>query len=131
MTLAEIRDWLRTMDAAEHYSVGRLDNGKEKSLAVYDRPRYGQPVTALGGPERSSYDVKGVSLLLHWNRNARETEAAAQALWDRLLRAAHIDTPDGGHIQFIRPESPAPVGVGTDESGVYEYVIEMNIYYRR
>ena len=131
MTLSEIRDWLRTLDAAENYYTGRLDNKREKSLGVYGRSRKGAPVVALGGMGLSSYGIRAVSLLLHWNRNARETEAAARALWDELLCAAHVDLPGGGHIQCVRMNVPEPVAVGTDQDGVYEYVIEMDVYYRR
>ena len=129
MTLAEIRDWLKTLDAAEHYYIGRLDNKQEKSLGVYSRRRGSAPVMALGG--ESSYDIKGVSLLLHWNHNARETEEAALALWEQLFGRTRVDVPSGARIQYIQPNVPEPVAVGTDEGGVYEYVIELNIYHRR
>lgn len=131
MTLAEIRDWLKTFHVAEHYYIGRLDNKQEKSLGVYQRPRGGPPVMAIGGIDLSSYDIKGVSLLLHWNHNARETEDAAQRLWNCILGKAHIDIPSGSHIQYVQPNVPEPVAVGTDDSGIYEYVIELNIYFRR
>lgn len=131
MTLAQIRDWLKTFDVAGNYYIGRLDNKLERSLGVYDRARKGPPVIALGGAENSSYDVKAVRLLLHWNRNADQTEAAARALWDAVVRAAHIDLPDDGHIQFVRPAAPAPRAVGTDAGGVYEYIIDLDIYFRR
>ena len=48
-----------------------------------------------------------------------------------LLCAAHIDLPGGGHIQCVRMNVPEPVAVGTDKGGVYEYVIETDVYYRR
>ena len=131
MTLAELRDWLRTLDVAEHYSIGRIDNAAEKSLGVYDRRGRGGPVMAIGGRANSSYGVKPVSLLLHWNRNAAETETAAQALWEALEMCAHVDLAGGGHIQCIRMTVPGPVSIGTDRGGVYEYVVECDIYYRR
>lgn len=131
MTSAEIRDWLKTLDVAEHYYIGRLDNKKEKSLGVYGKARSGPPVMAIGGAENSSYDIKSVSLLLHWNRNMNETEEAAQRLWNCLFCVTGVDVPSGSHIQYIQPNVPEPVAVGTDDSGIYEYVIEINIYFRR
>lgn len=131
MTLADVRDWLKTVAVAENYYIGRLDNKQEKSLGVYNLARRGAPVMALGGQSCSSYDVKDVSLLLHWNKNARETEEAAHKLWNRIFGAAHVDVPSGSHIQYIRPLVPAPIAIGTDEGGVYEYVIEIDIYFRR
>lgn len=169
MTLADIRDWLRTFGVAENYYIGRLDNKKERSLGVYDLARRGAPVMAIGGLACSSYDVKSVSLLLHWSRNANETELAAQALWDAVIggadttqeaseegggvRIGNADTgrgwtgADDGEgnvtlsqaggssgaegILYVRPLVPKPIAIDTDENGVYEYVIEIDIYYRR
>lgn len=118
-----------TLDVAEHVSIGRIDNRRERSLGVYDRAAAGEPVAAIGG--NSSYGVKPLRLLLHWSRNARETEGAAAALWDAVAHAAHLDLPGGGHIQLSRPVIPAPAPVGSDRSGVYEYIIDLDIYYRR
>ena len=129
MTLAEIREWLKSFECAENYYCGRLENKKEKSLGVYNRTRSGPPVAAIGGA--SSYDVKSVSLLLHWNRNSRETEEAALRLWEQLRAVRQTDTPGGTHIQLLEFTVPEPVAVGTDDGGIFEYVIEFNIYYRR
>lgn len=128
--LSDIRDWLKTLNVAENYYIGRLDNKKEKSLGVYNRTRSGPPVMAIGGISQSSYEVKSVSLLLHWNRNARETEAAAGELWSGLLDPGEITL--GGHqVHYLKLMVPEPVFVGNDESGIYEYVIEFDLYYRR
>ena len=128
MTLSDIRDYLKTLDAADYYHIGRLNNKNERSLGVYNRPRAGPPVTAFGGA--SSYDVKAVTVLLHWNKNARESEEAALSLWEKLRNVADVDAGDG-HIQYLRLVVPEPVGVGTDENGIYEYVIQFDVYYRR
>ena len=159
MQLSNVRDWLKTLDVAENYYIGRLDNKKERSLGVYARRGSGRPVMALGGLTNSGYGILRVSLLLHWNRNARETEEAARALWDAVCCVTDIDisapgtvsaapsadtegasdpnaeaeeaAPVAAHIQYVQPNVPEPVAVGTDDGGVYEYVIELNIYYRR
>ena len=130
MTLAEIRDWLKTLKAAENYYIGRLENKKEYSLGVYEGAAVGRPVIAIGGIQNSSYDVRAVSLLLHWNRNKNESEIAARKLWGKLIE---VNDEDAGknHIQYLQMTVPEPVGVGTDGSGVYEYVINFNLYYRR
>ena len=109
MTLAEIRDWLKTFNIAENYYIGRLENKKEYSLGVYEGAAAGRPVIAIGGIQNSSYDVRAVSLLLQ------------------------VNDEDAGknHIQYLQMTVPEPVGVGTDGSGVYEYVINFNLYYRR
>ena len=130
MTLADVRDWLKTMSAAENYYIGKLDNKKEKSLGVYSRRRAGEPVIAIGGVKKSSYEIKAISLLLHWTTNARETEAAATALFDQLVGITSLDVGDE-HISYLALRVPEPQNVGTDDNGVYEYVIEFDLYVRK
>lgn len=128
MTLADIREFMKTLDVADHYHIGRLNNKKERSLGVYSRARSGPPVKGIGGT--STYDVKAVTVLLHWNENARETEEAAWALWNKLQDVMDVDAGEG-HIQYLRLIVPEPIQVGTDQNGIYEYVIQFDVYYRR
>lgn len=129
MTLADIRDWLKTLDVAEHYAVGRIENAKERSLGVYDRAERGAPAKAVGGLE--SYGVRPVRLLYHGTENAAETENEARTLWDAVTAARQADTPAGGRIQLVRPAMTGPAAIGTDKSGVYEYAADIDIYFRR
>lgn len=129
MTLANIRDWLKTLDIAEHYYIGRLDDKQEKSIGVYTLKRSTSPVTAIG--TTSTYDIIGLSLLLHWTDNANETEIAARSLYDYLRSAKNLNIDDT-EVYMIELLVPEPIDVGADEAnGVYERVIEFNLYYER
>lgn len=131
MTLANVRDWLKTIGLAEHYYIGKLDRKEDKSLGVYSRAGTGTPpVTALGGLDCTRTEAKRVSLLLHWNNNASETDEAAQALFEALRAAENVQI--GGHqVDYLRLMVPEPVDVGTDENGVYERVLWVDFYYER
>lgn len=132
MKIENILDWLDSLGLADHVYANRLENKKEKSLGIYNRTIAGtRPVMAIGGLQNSSYDVLTLSLLVHWTRSFPETETAAQAVWDALIEAKHIDIPGGQHIQFIQMNVPRPVYVSTDAGGIHEYVINFNLYYRR
>ena len=132
MKIENILDWLESLNLADHVYANRLENKKEKSLGIYNRTIAGQrPVMAIGGVENSSYDILPLSLLVHWTRSFPETETAAQAVWDALNGAKHIDIPGGQHIQFIQMNVPRPVYVSTDANGIHEFVINFNLYYRR
>jgi len=85
--------------------------------------------SSIGGRNLASYDVKSVSILIHHNQNANETEKRANYLFNQILKAENVvigDTP----IQMIRLLSNEPIDVGTDDNNVYERVIELDIYYR-
>lgn len=132
--LADVRDWLKQFDAAEHYYIGKLDAKKEKSLGVYSRATTGRsPGIALGGRSSTKIEVKPVSLLLHWNNNARETEQAAWELYEALLEQDYFQARgtigETARVNYLRLLVPEPVDVGTDAKGVYERVIWMDIYY--
>ena len=128
ITLANIRDWLKSFKIAQHYYIGKLDSKQDKSLGVYTLKKSDSPVTAIG--ENSTYDIIGVSLLIHWNNNANETETAARRLFEALRTVKNVEIDDT-KIYMIQLLVPEPVDVGTDEYGIYERVIEMNLYYER
>lgn len=128
ITLANIRDFLKRFDLFEHCYIGKLDNKQDKSLGVYSLKRSEPPVTAIGSD--SSYDIKGVSLLIHYNNNADETEIAAQRLFDKLRTVKDV-TIGNTQIYMIQLLMPEPVDVGTDDKGIYERVIELKFYYER
>lgn len=128
MTLAHIRDWLKTFGIAEHYYIGKLDNKQDRSFGVYTLKGNGAPVTAIG--TQSTYDIIGVSLLLHWSNNANETEVTARTLYEKLRTIKNFKINDK-QIYMIELLVPEPIDVGTDAKGIYERVIEMNLYYER
>ena len=128
----EIREWIASLGIAEDDNVymGKLDNKQQKSIGVYSRSSSGSPNIALGGLDYTSYDVRPISLLVHWNRSKPESEAAAYKLFEKLRNVSSLDIGDT-HINYLRLMVPEPQDVGTDEGGVYEYVIWLDLIYER
>lgn len=125
--IAELRDYLKTLNVATHYSIGKIDNSKDYSLGVYaDAPT--RRIEAIG--RGSSYGTFGFKLLLHWNKNANETEVSAFDLFEKIRYITDLDMTDI-HVEYIDLDHDEPISVGTDENGVYEYVIKGTIYYRK
>lgn len=129
LLLSDIRDYLKTLGAAENYYIGKLDNKKEKSIGVYQRQQSGYK-TAIGGLQNKKYDVKSVSILIHWNKNARETEEHALLLYQKLENVRQV-TMGNTLVYYAMPRVTEPVDVGTDDAGVYERVIWLDLYYER
>lgn len=143
--LADIREWIASMETADHYYIGKLDAKQEKSIGIYQRQSGIRPPMAIGGIAQTSYDIKYVSVLVHWNEDAGETETAAAQLFDALRQARDVyldeeanvitdaaQTAQATHrILFLDMACPEPVDVGTDENGVYERVIWIDVYYER
>ena len=132
LSLGDIRGYIAGLEIAEddRVYIGKLDNKKEKSIGVYNRKGEGPPQIPLGGRDFSTYDMKRISLLVHWNRNVLEAEQAARSLYDALLKENSLKIGDT-EVRFLVLQVPEPVDVGTDDNGVYEYVIWLDFVYQR
>ena len=125
--LAEIKDYLKTLNVATHYSVGKIDNSKMESLGIYGDSST-RRVESIGN--NSSYGTQRIRILLHWNKSAVETEEAAMSLFNNIRYIQDLDLTSA-YIEYIDWDYNTPVFVGTDDNGVYEYVISGIVFYRR
>lgn len=132
LRLSDIRQYISGLGIAEDSNVyiGKLDNKKQESIGVYDRKADGPVKIALGGLSYTTYASRPVSLLVHWNKSVSESEEAAYALYDKLLKESSLKLGDTD-VRFLVLQVPHPVGVGTDDSGVYEYVIWLDFVFQR
>jgi len=129
--LKDVSEWLKTLDVKfDNYYFGFLDKKKEKSLGVYNLKRDNQLIFAIGGLKNTTYNVKKISLLIHYNQASDETEEKANQLFEELLKS-RPDMIGGNQIFFIGMLTNEPVDVGRDDNGICEYVIEFEIYYKR
>lgn len=125
--LVEFKDFIKTFEVGEHFSIGIIDGALDKSIGIYgNSPSY--RIEAIG--KESKYSMTYMRILIHWNKNLRETETAARSLFESLRYQRDFDMGDI-HVNYIDLLSEEPIPVGTDENGVYEYVISLRIFYRR
>lgn len=130
--IGDVRDYIAGLGIADNNNVycGKLDNKKDKSIGVYNLNRQRPPQTAVGGLNNSSYRVKSVSILIHWNTSVRDTEKAAEQLYNMFKDTSNKIINDT-KILFTKMQVDEPVDVGTDDKGIFEMVIELDIYYER
>ncbi len=123
MFLKDIRDWLKgVFPQAEHFYIGKLDVSEEKAIGVYQ----GDPRKARRCVGPTTYAERSVSILVHWTNNARETEGAAQQLYD-LLKTADRPVIGGHTVPFIALEDNEPQDC-TGGGSIYESVINAVFY---
>lgn len=132
LALKDIRQYISGLGIAadDNVYIGKLDNKKQKSIGVYSRPTSGPPNIALGGLGYTTYDIKPISLLVHWTKSKDETETTAYGLFEKLRNVSSLTIGDI-HINCLRLMVPEPQDVGTDNNGVYEYVIWLDFIYQR
>lgn len=131
MTLDDVLQWLKSLGApagVEGWTIARLDASKQRRIGV--RQLSGAFEPAIGGEACTLTRTKRVQALVHWTRNAHDTELAAQALFD-AIRAADHPAIGGAVATYIHPRAAEPVDLGPDEGGTFERAIELDIYYQQ
>ena len=128
LTLADVRDYLKSFDLFSGYYVGRIDANKKNVIGVYDLRNRARHKTI--GTNTNKYEVKGVSLLIHGDTNKTNTEKLAIKLYEALESAENGEIA-GRKINIIDLQQDAPIDVDADSSKVYEYVIEVLFYVER
>lgn len=135
ISLSDIRDWLKTFGLFDSYYIGRLDAKKKNSLGVYNLQDTGRR-EVIGGLK--VYEKKGVSLLIHGDTNKASTEKKAWSLYDALealILSCEYPSIGGNKVYFIELLYNQPIDVSysaeKDNDTVYEYVIELNIYFEK
>lgn len=125
LTIKDVATYIATLGIVDtqHVYCGKMANKPGQCVGVYNLSR-----GSFIEPYDASFRVKQVSLLVHWNKATEGTETATQTLYEALKSASNV-TVNSKKIKFITPKEP--VDVGTDNSGVYEMVIEADIYYER
>lgn len=129
MTLADVRDYIASLNLTKEVYMGKLPDKPEQSIGVYNSKHQYPPHRTLGGPDWQGYGIKHVTLLVHWNKSPRDTEKAATALFDAMnaARDVKINETTIKLIQLLYDLQD----IGTDETGVYEYVIEAAVIYEK
>ena len=128
ITLADVRDYLKSFNLFSGYYVGRIDANKKNVIGVYDLRNRARHKTI--GTNTNKYEVKGVSLLIHGDTNKTNTEKLAIKLYEALESAENGEIA-GRKINIIDLQQDAPIDVDADSSKVYEYVIEVLFYIER
>ena len=127
MTLKEVKDFLKTQVEADNWKIGTYDNSKDKTICVRNLTNNRNKL-ALGGLINTSTRTKGISIVVHWNKNPDETERISQQIHN-VFYGQHPLINDK-QVVLCEMRSDEPISLGTDSSGVYEYVIELWITYK-
>lgn len=128
MTIKEIKEWLRPqLSGIKAFYSGFVDQSQEYVIGMYSKP-YGGPTLAVGGINNSSYGSMGLSVLLHFGKDYDVAEAKAQELYN-LFNG--VTTNIGETPSFFKMKDPCPVSLGKNDKGVWEFVVDVIIYYHK
>ena len=130
MRTEQVKNWLKTkIDVGQGIYVGTIDGNMEKCLGVYLQKRSGPARICLGGPSQTKTDELQTAILVHWGKSSVQAEAKACEVWQ--LFYGLTDTIMGGTQVYCADPGAAPVPVGRDEKGIFEYVVNVRLTYEK
>lgn len=131
LSLKDILQFLKKVDSDfDHYYIGRLNDKNDNSLGLYNLPTNKTQQIAIGGPTTTKTKSKYLSLLVHGNKNKTQTETLANDLYEKLA-SANGETIGNNEINYIKFLCDEPIDLDMDQNGVYEYSIEIQIFYNK
>lgn len=129
MTLKEYReDFKENFGWNESISIGKIDNNKEKAICFYNSKRNSEYVGVFGGIKNKSTNLKPITILLRYTKNQNDAEIMAQKIYDFYNERSFFINLKRIFVEMIYN---GPINLGTDDSNVYEYSLELNFYEER
>ena len=125
MKTEAFKDWLKTVIDSPSYTIGKLDTSKPQTICIYSGLSAGPYRPAVGNA--SGYGEKTIRILVRWGQNYAAAEAKAQEVYDALSNIIKVE----GVTTCIMRNQSEPVNLGTDDKGVYEFSIDITLYYER
>lgn len=128
MTLRNVVDMLVNILKFESIAAGNLDSNLDRAIGVYNPKQSGNHKICIGGKACTKTLEKRISILIHWTDNPTVCEQEAELIMETLTDVRNYKA-DNYTVHFINCNDP--VGVGRDDRGTCEYVIEATLYYER
>jgi hypothetical protein len=127
--MGDMRDYISTLGITTDNKVycGKMPDNVTETIGIYNLKSRNSLTMPLGGWDSKSCYIKGFSILVHWNKSPVTTETKACSLYVALAKCNRV-TINNKTIQFIKMLPSEPISVATDDSGIFEYVIECLVY---
>lgn len=129
ITLAQIRDYFKSdFKWSDSISSGKIDNNKDKAICFYNSKRNLSYQPVIGGKKLKTTYIKPIAILLKYTKNQNDAEVKAQEVYEFFEERTFLI---GNKRIFTKMYNEEPMNLGTDDNGVYEYSIEINLYIER
>jgi hypothetical protein len=121
MKLSDVREYIKANLPDTTVYIGRLGSDEENTVALYARETSLNTV-AIGGRMNTGCGVLGIKILVHGSQNAVMTELFANKVYDLFYAVINSGF-------WCNVKQDAPISVGADSNNIYEYVINVDLWY--
>lgn len=129
ITLKQVKDYFKNeFKWSDKISTGLIDKNQEKAICFYNSKRNLSYEPVIGGKALKSTYIKPITILLRYTKNQNDAEIKAQEIYEFFEERTFFIENKRIFTQMYNGE---PMNLGTDDNGVYEYSIEINLYIER
>lgn len=129
ISLKQIKDYFKAeFSWTDSISIGKIDNNQEKALCFYNSKRNLAYSPVIGGKNNKSTYIKPITILLRYAKNQDSAESKIQEIYEFFEERTFLINQKR---IFVMMNTDEPINLGTDDKGVYEYSIEMDLYIER
>lgn len=129
ITLKQVKDYFKNeFKWSDKISTGLIDKNQEKAICFYNSKRNLSYEPVIGGKTLKSTYMKPITILLRYTKNQNSAEIKAQEIYEFFEERTFFIENKRIFVQMYNEE---PMNLGTDDNGVYEYSIEINLYIER
>ena len=128
--IQDFMDLIETLDLGFKTSNifgAKLNDKLDNSICVYERQCDNN--LCLGGRKSTKTKKAAFSLLLHWNRDYKETEEKAQEIYNKLEELATGFQFDDFTIVWLHLEHANSIDIERSADGTWERIIELSMEY--
>lgn len=127
LTLSKIRDYFKNnFEFDGKITIGKIDKNEQKAICFYKSDRT-IPYNPTIGYNKST-NIKPITILLRYTKNQDTAENKALDIYEFFEGKTFFIEKKR---TFIIMDFEEPINLGTDEDGVYEYSIGLNLYVER
>ena len=129
ISLKQIKDYFKSeFNWSDSISIGKIDNNQEKAICFYNSKRQLAYSPVIGGKSNKSTYIKPITVLLRYTKNQDSAENKIESIYEFFEERTFFI---GEKRIFVIMNTDGPINLGTDDKGIYEYSIEMDLYIER
>ena len=129
ISLKQIKDYFKSeFNWSDSISIGKIDNNQEKAICFYNSRRQLAYSPVIGGKSNKSTYIKPITVLLRYTKNQDSAENKIESRYEFFEERTFFI---GEKRIFVIMNTDGPINLGTDDKGIYEYSVEMDLYIER
>lgn len=126
LSTKKIKDYLKTIiPECSKWHIGKCDENESESITIYTNKRKIEKITNF--KKLCTYNILPLTLLIRWNKNYDKAEEMANQIYELLDCSSFFIENYKCYTMCL---DNGIIDLGTDESNIYEFSIEVNLLYK-